>query len=105
MSVQETIESKLTAALQPTVLTVSNESHMHGGPATASHFNITAVAAGFSELSLLRRHQAVYKLLEQEMAGEVHALALHLYTAAEWEQRQKAAPASPDCKGGSKAQA
>ena len=33
---------------------------------------------------------------------EVHALALHTYTAAEWQAREQAAPASPECHGGSK---
>lgn len=102
MSVQETIEAKLREGLQPSLLDVVNESHMHGGPATESHYNITAVADAFDELSLVRRHQSVYKLLEQELAAGVHALALHLYTTGEWAQRQQRSPASPDCRGGSK---
>ncbi|GJM13141.1 MAG: transcriptional regulator [Pseudohongiella sp.] len=102
MSVQESIQEKLANALQPSVLEVVNESHMHGGPATESHFNITAVSAEFTDLNLVRRHQTVYKLLQQELDGGVHALALHLYTSAEWEQRRGASPSSPDCKGGSK---
>ena len=102
MSVQDTIQAKLSAALQPSMLEVANESHMHGGPATESHFNITAVSATFTDLSLVRRHQAVYKLLHLELAGGVHALAMHLYTEQEWEQRQGSSPTSPDCRGGSK---
>ena len=78
MLVQESIEAKLSKALSPSMLKVENESHMHGGPATESHYNITAVSDEFADLSLVRRHQAVYKLLEQEMAEGVHALALHL---------------------------
>ena len=102
MSVQDTIQAKLSAALQPSMLEVANESHMHGGPATESHFNITAVSATFTDLSLVRRHQVVYKLLHLELAGGVHALAMHLYTEQEWEQRQGSSPTSPDCRGGSK---
>lgn len=102
MSVQETIQAKLSEALQPSVLMVENESHMHGGPATESHFKITAVSASFADLSLVRRHQAVYQLLQIELDGDVHALALHLYTEQEWEQRQASSPISPDCRGGSK---
>ena len=102
MSVQDTIQAKLSAALQPSMLEVANESHMHGGPATESHFNITAVSATFTDLSLVRRHQAVYKLLHLELAGGVHALAMHLYTEQEWEQRQGSSPTSPDCRRGSK---
>ena len=102
MSVQEDIEAKLSAGLQPSLLIVANESHMHGGPATESHYNITAVADAYDDLSLVRRHQSVYRLLEQELAAGVHALALHLYTSEEWAKRQQSAPSSPDCRGGSK---
>ena len=102
MSVQDTIQAKLSEALQPSMLEVANESHMHGGPATESHFNITAVSAAFADLNLVRRHQVVYQLLQQELNEGVHALAMHLYTEQEWEQRQGSSPASPDCKGGSK---
>jgi BolA protein len=102
MSIQDTIQAKLSEALQPSMLEVVNESQLHGGPATESHFNITAVSATFTDLNLVRRHQAVYKLLQQELAGGVHALAMHLYTEQEWEQRQGSSPTSPDCKGGSK---
>ena len=102
MSVQDTIQAKLSEVLQPSMLEVANESHMHGGPATESHFNITAVSTTFTDLSLVRRHQAVDKLLHLELAGGVHALAMHLYTEQEWEQRQGSSPTSPDCRGGSK---
>jgi BolA protein len=102
MSVQDTIQAKLSEALQPSMLEVANESHMHGGPATESHFNITAVSATFTDLNLVRRHQSVYKLLQTELAGGVHALAMHLYTQQDWEQRQGSSSTSPDCRGGSK---
>jgi|TARA_B110000444_G_scaffold172813_1_gene161636 BolA protein len=102
MSIQDTIQAKLSEALQPSMLEVANESHKHGGPATESHFNITAVSASFTDLNLVRRHQTVYKLLQNELAEGVHALAMHLYTEQEWEQRQGSLPTSPDCAGGEK---
>jgi BolA protein len=48
------------------------------------------------------RHQAIYSLLADELAGPVHALALHTYSCAEWSANEATAPASPDCLGGSK---
>ncbi len=81
---------------------VLNESRMHGGSATESHFNITVVSDEFQQMPLVRRHQTVYKLLEQELSNGVHALALHLYTPLEWTGRQQTTPSSPDCRGGSK---
>jgi BolA protein len=102
MSVQQLIESKLQAALNPLHLQVENESHRHGGPATESHFKVTLVSDAFTDEPPVKRHQKIYALLADELASEVHALALHLYTAPEWEARQQHAPNSPDCRGGSK---
>lgn len=39
-SMQDTIERKLIEALSPVYLEVINESHMHSGPATESHFKV-----------------------------------------------------------------
>ena len=102
MTVQEIIESKLQTALAPQFLAVENESHRHSGPRTESHFKVTAVSNNFADQLLIKRHQQVYSLLQTEMANGVHALALHLYTPAEWEARQQQSPDSPDCRGGSK---
>jgi BolA protein len=103
MSVQEKIQSKLQENLFPQMLAIENESHMHSGPATESHFKVIAVAKEFEALSLVKRHQRVYALLKEELTGGVHALSLHLYTPAEWEARNAQAPSSPDCRGGSRA--
>lgn len=96
---QEQIETKLEEALKPSHCVVENESHMHGGPATESHFKVTLVSSRFEDQPAVRRHQQVYGLLEEELSGGVHALALHLYTPAEWQARGQA-PGSPDCRGG-----
>ncbi len=103
MSIQETIESKIKSSLNPQYFLVENESHMHGGPAIESHFKLTVVAADFEGMSLVKRHQNLYKICAEELAGNVHALALHLYTPEEWQARQESRPDSPDCRGGSKA--
>ena len=100
--VEQTIEQKVAAAIQPLHLELLNESHMHAGPRTDSHFKLVAVATAFEGLTKVRRHQLLYRLLADELAGPVHALALHLYTPAEWEQQ--AVPASPLCAGSHKNQ-
>ena len=41
-----------------------------------------------------------YSLLADELAGPVHALALHLYTPQQWSARGEASPDSPNCRGG-----
>ncbi len=103
MSMQQAIEQKLNTGYQPVHLQVDNESHMHSVPKNSeTHFKVTLVADAFEGLGKVKRHQAIYGTLAEELAGGVHALALHLYTPAEWAERQGTAPDSPQCMGGSK---
>jgi BolA protein len=102
MIVQQSIEQKLQS-FNPAQLSVENESHMHAVPANSeTHFKVTLVTEDFNGLRLLQRHRKINQLLADELAGPVHALALHTYTPAEWEQKHGVAPASPNCLGGSK---
>jgi BolA family transcriptional regulator, general stress-responsive regulator len=101
-AVETAIEQKVAAALQPMHLELQNESHMHAGPRTDSHFKLVAVATAFEGLNKVKRHQLVYRLLSAELAGPVHALALHLYTPGEWQEQ--VVPASPLCAGTNKSE-
>ena len=40
MKMEEKIKEKLTTDFDPSHLEVLNESHMHSGPATESHFRV-----------------------------------------------------------------
>ncbi|MGI9251835.1 MAG: BolA family protein [Pseudohongiellaceae bacterium] len=102
MTTEQRINNKLSAELRPLLLEIENESHRHSGPATDSHFKLTLVSEEFADQTRVVRHQRVYQLLADELAGGIHALSLHLYSPAEWQQRDGATPASPDCRGGSK---
>lgn len=98
MLLQFAIEKKLTDAFAPVVLDVVNESYMHSVPANSeTHFKVVLVADSFEGLRLVQRHQQVYKLLNDELSSGVHALALHTYTASEWQQRQAQVFDSPQC--------
>lgn len=102
MKSHQAIQSKLEAGLTPSYLDVQNESHMHSVPPNSeTHFKVVCVSSVFDGLSRVKRHQAVYALLSEELDSGVHALALHLYTGGEWAKRS-AAPTSPECMGGSK---
>jgi BolA protein len=102
MSIQELIESKLMAGLAPVHLEVVNESHMHNvPPGSETHFKVVLVSPAFEGLRKVARHRLVYAELAAELAGPVHALSLHTYTAGEWQARG-AAPQSPQCLGGSR---
>jgi len=100
MQIANSITAKLTHSFTPHHLEVHNESHKHNVPPNSeSHFRVVLVAECFVQQKLLQRHRAVNTVLANELANGVHALSLHLYTPAEWSERQSA-PASPDCLGG-----
>ncbi|MET0378450.1 MAG: BolA/IbaG family iron-sulfur metabolism protein [Spongiibacteraceae bacterium] len=101
MPVQQQIQQKL-AALTPLFLEVVNESYMHSVPPNSeTHFKVVIVSPQFDGKRQVARHQSIYQLLADELAGGVHALALHTYTPLEWQAREHNAPASPECLGGS----
>lgn len=103
MNIQNTIYDKLAEALSPDHLEVINESDQHNVPPNSeTHFKIVVVAAEFDGKRKVARQQRIYGLLAEELAGPVHALAQHTYTAEEWSERHGQAPLSPPCLGGSK---
>lgn len=102
VSIHETIEVKLRAALDPAHLEVINESHMHNVPkGSETHFKVVIVSSRFEGLAPVRRHQLVYGALDTEMKHKpgIHALAITSRTPAEWESSPEA-NASPKCLGG-----
>lgn len=100
MSIQQTITDKLQQAFTPEHLEVINESHRHNVPeGSESHFKVTIVSADFKDKQLVARHRAINKVLEDELNGKIHALALHTMTMEEWFEKGNA-PESPQCLGG-----
>ncbi|KGT94903.1 transcriptional regulator BolA [Erwinia typographi] len=98
--IREEIEEKLRTAFAPVHLEVHDESYRHNVPAGAeSHFKVVIVSDSFLNQRFLMRHRAIYGALADELAGGVHALALHTYTVKEWEGLQDTVPASPNCRG------
>jgi BolA protein len=82
MGTRDLITEKLTAAFDPESLRVEDESHRHEGhagyrPGGESHFRIYIVAEAFKGKSRLERHRMINKALSSELAGGVHALAIH----------------------------
>ena len=101
----DTIEAKVRQGLAPSHLEVINESGNHNVPkGSESHFKLVIVSAKFEGQRTLHRHRMVYSILEKELAGSVHALALHTYTDEQWREVDDA-PDSPNCHGGMKVEA
>lgn len=99
------IEQTLTGALVPMHLEIADESYMHNVPEGAeSHFKVLVVSEAFEGEKLVGRHRRINALLGDELAGGMHALAIHAWTPREWfDKGGGAAPQSPQCMGGSKA--
>jgi BolA protein len=103
MQMQQQIEQRLRESFAPLHLEVENESHMHNVPeGSESHFRVVLVSEQFDGKGLLQRHRAVNGVLAEQLAGGVHALALHTMTPDEWFERGGEAPQSPPCLGGGK---
>lgn len=100
MSVQHIITEKIQQQFQPHFFAIENESHRHSsGRGAESHFKCVVVSEMFDNIRKVQRHQRVYQLLQDELNNGVHALALHLYTPAEWAALNEQMPISTNCLG------
>lgn len=76
----ERLETRLRANLQPTELTVVDDSHLHAGHVGAAgghgHFSVQVVSERFSGLPVVRRHRLVYEAVGDMMRTDIHALSI-----------------------------
>lgn len=91
MSVAQIMQEKIQDALNPSTLTIEDESYRHAGHAGAnpkgeSHFNMIIVSDAFEGQNRVQRQRMVYGILSDEMKGPVHALTLKTLTRAESEK-------------------
>jgi BolA protein len=82
MRTADLITQKLTEAFEPHSLKVVDESHQHKGhaghrPGGQTHFKIYIVAEAFKGKTRLERHRLINGKLSDELAGGIHALAIH----------------------------
>lgn len=99
---EATIRAKLQDIFLPIFLEVVNESYMHNVPSgSETHFKITIVSESFEGKRQIQRHQAIYSAVNAELQNGVHAIALHTFSPAQWQSRQRV-PESPQCLGGGK---
>ena len=88
MRVAEIMTRKLQSAFTPERLEVVDQSARHAGHAGArpggeSHFDVVVVSQSFAGLGRVARQRLVYKVLAEELAAGLHALALTTLTPAE----------------------
>ena len=82
---RDRIADKLTRALAPRALVITDDSARHHGHAGAqadgegeTHFNVEVESEAFAGKSRLERQRIVYDLLADELKERVHALSLQL---------------------------
>lgn len=80
--VETEILKRLRAEFAPTHIELINESHMHHGHGEhvtdESHFRLIMTSKKLEGLSRVRKHQAVYAVLDDLFKSGLHALVLEL---------------------------
>ncbi|KQS02282.1 BolA family transcriptional regulator [Sphingomonas sp. Leaf357] len=81
LPIADQITARLTAALAPTQLHVSNDSASHSGHmgddgTGESHFSVTIESAAFSGVSRVQRQRLVNQALADLLRDRIHALAI-----------------------------
>ncbi|MFD2367954.1 BolA family protein [Pseudoduganella sp. GCM10020061] len=71
---------ELLAVLEPSLIELSDDSHMHVGHAGAAsgggHYSLKIVSPRFEGQRLVMRHRLVYDALQEMMKSDIHALAI-----------------------------
>jgi BolA protein len=81
------IKNKLTTALNPISIKITDKSQAHAGHAGAQsgggHFHVMIVSEQFDGKSMVQRHQLIYQALGDLMKNEIHALGIEAYSSTE----------------------
>ena len=82
MLVRDIMTKKLNDAFTPESIDIVDESHLHEGhaghrPGGQSHFRVYIVSQAFAGKSRIDRHRMINATLADDLAGGVHALAIH----------------------------
>ncbi|KXS17405.1 bola-like protein [Gonapodya prolifera JEL478] len=94
--IASSIKEKIASALKPTHIDIVDDSSKHRGHAAMkglnpeeTHFSVTVVSEEFAGKPMVKRHQLIYSLLDEELKVKgLHALGLTTKTPDEWEKLQ-----------------
>lgn len=81
MDRKERIISLLTKEFQPSFMELRDDSAKHAGHSGASpggetHYELVIISEKFKEMTKIRRHQAIYGILDGEFKNGLHALSI-----------------------------
>ena len=95
-TIETRIQDLLLTKFNPTVLNILNESYMHNVPEGAeSHFKLVIVTDSFKDISIIKRHKAIYSALE-DIIKSIHALSIHPFDEQEYKKNPYIID-SPNC--------
>ena len=97
MNTQLKIEKKLRTYFNVHVLNIIDESHKHVNhkkDTNGGHFKLLIVSNDFDNISLIKRHQLIYSILNEEMK-KIHAIAIHPFTPEEWKEKRNILVVTP----------
>lgn len=81
------IRTRIQAALDPEIVEVTDDSHLHAGHAGAQggagHYSVNIIANRFNGLNTVARHRLIYDALGDLIPGQIHALSIRAATPEE----------------------
>ena len=86
MNTQLKIKNKLKENFNVSELILIDESYKHKNhkkDTSGGHFKLLIVSNDFKDLSLIKRHQSIYKVLDEMIKVEIHALSIKAVTIQE----------------------
>ena len=86
--IADNIKTKLTKELSIHYLEIIDNSEKHAGHNQTSkggHYTILLVSNIFNDMKLINRHKLVYKILNNMIGKEIHAISIKAYNKKEYE--------------------
>lgn len=83
----EVIRKLLTDSLKPEQIEIIDNSAVHAGHIGAQsggHYHVTIVSDAFEGMTLVQRHQLIYKALGDMMKQQIHALGINAMSPSEY---------------------
>jgi BolA protein len=81
------ITRRLKEAFEPETLGVEDESYLHAGHEGAKdgrgHYRVLIISSQFEGKSLIERHRMIYRVLDDMMRLDIHALAIDCWSPDE----------------------
>jgi BolA protein len=81
------ITRRLKEAFDPETLGVEDEGYLHAGHEGAKdgrgHFRVLIISSLFEGKSMIERHRMIYRVLDDMMRLDIHALAIDAWSPGE----------------------